>query len=38
MSEYTGLLDVTEDIIPEEDPRFFNDEESLEIYQTCIHF
>ena len=37
MSEYTGLLDVTEDIIPEEDPRFFNDEESLEIYQTCIH-
>jgi putative phage-type endonuclease len=37
MEEYTGLLDVTEDIIPEEDPRFFNDEESLEIYQTCVH-
>jgi len=37
MAEYTGLLDVTEDIIPEEDPRFFNDEESLEIYQTCVH-
>ena len=37
MTENTDLLDITEQIIPEEDPRFFNDEESLEIYQTCIH-
>jgi putative phage-type endonuclease len=31
------LIDITEEIIPEEDTKFFNDEESLEIYQTCIH-
>jgi putative phage-type endonuclease len=31
------LLDVTEQIVPEEDPKFFNDEESLELYQTCIY-
>jgi putative phage-type endonuclease len=31
------LIDVTELIKPEEDPKFFNDEESLEIYQTCFH-
>ena len=31
------LIDITDKIIPEEDPRFFNDEEALELYQTCIH-
>ena len=33
----TELIDITDQIVPEEDPKFFNDEESLEIYQTCIH-
>jgi len=31
------LIDITENIIPEEDLKYFNDEESLELYQTCIH-
>jgi len=31
------LIDVTDQIIPEENPKFFNDEESFELYQTCIH-
>ena len=31
------LIDVTEQIVPEEEPNFFNDEESLELYQTCIY-
>jgi putative phage-type endonuclease len=31
------LIDVTDLIIPEEDPKFFNDDESLELYQTCIY-
>ena len=31
------LIDVTDQIIPEEDPKYFNEEESLELYQTCIH-
>ena len=31
------LIDITDLIIPEENPKFFNDEESLEIYQTCIY-
>jgi len=31
------LIDVTDLIIPEEDPKYFNDEESLELYQTCTH-
>lgn len=31
------LIDVTELIVPEEDPKYFNEEESLELYQTCIH-
>ena len=31
------LIDVTEQIIPEEDPKYFNDNESLELYQTCLH-
>lgn len=29
------MIDVTDSIIPEEDPTYFNDEESLELYQTC---
>ena len=33
----TELIDITDQIVPEEDPKFFNDEESLEIYQTCLH-
>lgn len=33
----TELIDVTELIVPEEDPKYFNDEESLELYQTCTH-
>jgi putative phage-type endonuclease len=33
----TELIDITDLIKPEEDPKFFNDEESLEIYQTCFH-
>jgi putative phage-type endonuclease len=31
------LIDITDEIQPEKDPKFFNDEESLEIYQTCFH-
>jgi hypothetical protein len=31
------LIDITELIIPEEDPKYFNDEESLELYQTCTY-
>jgi putative phage-type endonuclease len=30
------LIDVTEQIIPEEQLKYFNDDESLELYQTCI--
>ena len=33
----TDLIDVTDQIIPEEDPKYFNEEESLELYQTCTH-
>jgi len=31
------LIDITDQILPEEDNPFFNDEESLEVYQTCIY-
>ena len=31
------LIDVTDLIVPEEEPKYFNDEESLELYQTCTH-
>ena len=24
-------------IVPEEEPKFFNEEETIELYQTCIH-
>lgn len=33
----TELIDITEQIIPDKEPKFFNDEEALEIYETCIH-
>ena len=33
----TDLIDVTDQIIPEEEPKYFNDEESLELYQTCTY-
>lgn len=29
------IIDITDSIIPEEDTKYFNDEESLELYQTC---
>ena len=32
-----GLIDITDQIIPEEDPKYFNDEESLELYNTCLY-
>lgn len=32
-----NLIDVTDQIIPEEDPKYFNEEESLELYQTCTY-
>lgn len=31
------LVDVTEILVPEEEPNFFNDEETLEIYETTMH-
>jgi putative phage-type endonuclease len=31
------LLDITDQIIPDEEPKFFNEEEALELYETCIH-
>jgi len=31
------LIDITEQIIPENETTYFNDDESLEIYETCIH-
>ena len=30
-----NLIDVTKLIIPEEDPKFFNEDESFDLYQTC---
>ena len=37
--DYTnmGLIDVTDLIVPEEEPKYFNDEVSLELYQTCLY-
>jgi putative phage-type endonuclease len=32
-----NLVDITDSIIPEEDPNFFNDEETLELYETTMH-
>ena len=31
------LIDITDQIIPEEETKYFNDDESLEIYQTCLY-
>lgn len=31
------MIDVTDSIIPEEEPKYFNDEEYLELYQTCTY-
>ena len=31
------LIDITDKIIVEEDTTYFNDDEALELYQTCIH-
>lgn len=31
------LIDITNEILPDENINFFSDEESLELYQTCIH-
>ena len=31
------LIDLTDQIIPLDDPKFFNDDEALELYQTCIY-
>ena len=33
----TELIDITDKIVPDKDSNFFNEEESLEIYQTCIY-
>jgi putative phage-type endonuclease len=30
------LIDITDQIIAEEDPKFFSDDESLEVYEMCI--
>lgn len=31
------LVDISDKIIAEEDSKYFNDDEALELYQTCIH-
>jgi putative phage-type endonuclease len=31
------LIDITDNIIPEDNPKYFNDDESLELYQVCIY-
>ena len=31
------LIDITNEIIPEDECKFFNDDEALEIYQICIY-
>jgi hypothetical protein len=36
INNISTLVDVTEQIIPEEQLKYFNDDESLELYQTCI--
>lgn len=37
MTNNIELIDITDLIVPEEDPKYFNDEEALELYQTCLH-
>jgi putative phage-type endonuclease len=36
MNDFNCLIDITDQIIPEEDPKFFNEEEGLEVYEMCI--
>jgi putative phage-type endonuclease len=36
MIDNSIIIDVTEQIIPQEYSNYFNDDESLELYQTCI--
>jgi putative phage-type endonuclease len=31
------LIDITDLIVPDEDVPYFSDEDSIELYQTCIH-
>ena len=31
------LIDITHLIVPDEEELFFNEEEALEIYQTCVY-
>ena len=31
------LIDITDQILPDKDTSFFNDEESFELYQTCVY-
>jgi putative phage-type endonuclease len=33
----TELIDITDTLLPEDDPDFFNDEETLELYETTMH-
>jgi putative phage-type endonuclease len=37
MINNSTMIDVTEQIIPNYHPRYFNDDESLELYNTCLH-
>jgi hypothetical protein len=37
MDNNSTMIDVTTLIIPEEDPKYFNDDEALELYHTCIY-
>ena len=37
MNNNYEMIDVTDSIIPEENQKYFNDEESIELYNTCIH-
>jgi putative phage-type endonuclease len=31
------LIDITNQIIPEEEPKYFSEDDSLEVYQTCLY-
>jgi putative phage-type endonuclease len=37
MINNSTMIDVTEQIIPKDHPTYFNDDECLELYNTCIH-
>lgn len=34
---FNDLIDITDQIVPEPDATFFNEDEKLELYDTCIH-